>query len=227
MINNPSQRRQRQAHHEEVKEFEEEVIQIDRVTRVVKGGRRLRFRATVVIGDKRGRVGFGIGKANEVTVAIKKAVSQAKKHLIRVPITKSDSIPHKIQIKFKAATVLLIPAGPGTGIIAGGAIRKVAELAGIKNLLSKELGAVNRLNNAQATLIALKKLREISSLAKNFKKEEEKKHQKMAEKITEKMPEKKVEQKEEKKMEIKPKKINKKEEEEESIEKIKKKLIHM
>lgn len=219
---NKSQRRPRQAQNEEVKEFEEEVIQIDRVTRVVKGGRRLRFRATVVIGDKRGRVGFGIGKANEVSVAIKKAVSQAKKHLIRVPITKSDSIPHKIQIKFKAATILLIPAGPGTGIIAGGAIRKVAELAGIKNLLSKELGAVNRLNNAQATLIALKKLREIPELAKNFKKEEEKKQQK----ITEKMPEKKAEQKEEK-TDVKPKKINKKEEEEESIEKIKEKLIHM
>lgn len=221
MINNSSQRRQRQVRHEEVKEFEEEVIQIDRVTRVVKGGRRLRFRATVVIGDKRGRVGFGIGKANEVTVAIKKAVSQAKKHLIHVPITKSDSIPHEIQIKFKAATVLLIPAGPGTGIIAGGAIRKVAELAGIKNLLSKELGAVNRLNNAQATLMALQKLREIPFLAKNFKKEENKKLEEMAEK-------KKGQQKEEKKMDIKqPKKTNKKAEEEESIEKIKEKLIHM
>lgn len=212
MINNSSQRRPRQAQREEIKEFEEEVIQIDRVTRVVKGGRRLRFRATIVIGDKRGRVGFGIGKANEVTSAIKKATAQAKKSLIRVPITKSDSIPHEIQVKFKSAMVLLIPAGPGTGIIAGGAIRKVAELAGIKNLLSKELGAVNRLNNAQATLIALKKLREIPSSAKNFKKEEDKKHQEVAEKKIDVTP---------------PKKINRKKEEEESIEKIKEKLIHM
>lgn len=171
-----------QGHHRprEEKEFAEEVVQIDRVTRVVKGGRRMRFRATVVVGDKRGRVGIGIGKSNEVTTSIKKATAQAQKDLIRVPITKSDSIPHEIQVKFKSAKILLMPARPGTGIIAGGAVRKVVELAGIKNILSKALGTNNRLSNAQATLKALKELTEIPHLAKNFKKDDEEKARKKA-----------------------------------------------
>lgn len=198
----------------EVKEFEEEVIQIDRVTRVVKGGRRLRFRATVVIGDKKGRVGVGIGKSNEVTTAIKKASSQAQKNLINIPITKSDSIPHRIQVKFKSAKILLMPAGPGTGIIAGGAIRKVAELAGIKNLLSKAFGTTNRLSNAQAAIIALKGLTEIPELSKRFKKLESQQPPIKEELGQEPTPEKKP-----------PKK--KEEEKEEGIEEIKKKLINM
>src|SRR3989338_3911725 len=103
----------------EKKEFDEEVLQIDRVTRVVKGGRRLRFRATVAIGDRRGRVGIGIGKATEVVNAIQKAVSDAKKALIRVPITKRDTIPHAVSIKYKAAKIMLLPAAPGTWVIAG------------------------------------------------------------------------------------------------------------
>lgn len=142
---------------EEAKEYQEEVIQIDRVTRVVKGGRRLRFRATVVIGNKKGKVGIGTGKANEVTNAIQKAVRQAKKNVIVVPM-RNETIPHDIKIKFGSAKVLLMPASKGTGIIAGGPIRKVIELAGVKNILSKALGGSNKLNNAKATFEALKKL---------------------------------------------------------------------
>lgn len=144
--------------HEEKREFDEEVIQLDRVTRVVKGGRRMRFRATVVIGNRRGKVGIGIGKSNEVASAVKKAVSQAKKGLVTIPIY-NDTIPHRIQTKYKASKVLLLPAGPGTGIIAGGAARKVIELSGIKNILSKTLGSSNRVNNTKATFMALTSLR--------------------------------------------------------------------
>ena len=138
----------------ENKEFEEEVIAIDRVTRVVKGGRRLRFRATVVIGDKKGRVGIGIGKSNEVTGAISKAITKAKKSLITIPLI-NDTIPHEIKHKFKAAKILLMPAAPGTGIIAGGAIRKVVGLAGIKNILGKSIGSNNKLSTTRATFEAL------------------------------------------------------------------------
>jgi len=147
------------AHEKEQKEFEEEVLQIDRVTRVVKGGRRLRFRATVAIGDRRGRVGVGIGKASEVITGIKKAVTKAKKDLIKVPITKGDTIPHEIDIKYKAAHLVIMPASQGTGVIAGGALRKILHLAGVKNVLSKNLGARNALITAQASIEALKSLR--------------------------------------------------------------------
>lgn len=141
----------------EPSEYEEEVLQIDRVTRVVKGGRRLRFRATVVVGNKKGTVGMGLGKSNEVVGAIKKAIHQAKKNLIHVPL-KNGTIPHEVNVKFKSAKLIMLPASPGTGIIAGGAVRKIAELAGIKNMLSKIFGARNRITNAYATLQALKKL---------------------------------------------------------------------
>jgi len=150
----------------EVKEFEEEVIEIDRVTRVVKGGRRMRFRATVAIGDKKGRVGIGIGKANEVTAAIQKAITQAKKSLIRVPIF-NNTIPHDIKIKFKSAKIIMMPAGPGTGIIAGGPVRKLVVLAGIKNILSKCLGTNNRVTNTQAAFMALGLLRQRTAPVKN------------------------------------------------------------
>ncbi len=142
----------------EVKEFEEEVIQVDRVTRVVKGGRRLRFRATVVIGDKKGTVGYGIGKATEVQQAIQKAVAKAKKRLIKVPVY-NETIPHMIQVKFKASEVMMKPASIGTGIIAGGAVRQILELAGVHNILSKSLGSNNKINVAKATYEALTKLR--------------------------------------------------------------------
>jgi small subunit ribosomal protein S5 len=151
--------RKNQRRRREPKEFEEEVIQVDRVTRVTKGGRQLRFRATVVIGDKKGRVGYGIGKSSEVQGAIQKAVSKAKKDLINVPIY-NGTIPHSIQVKFKAAKVLLKPAGEGTGVIAGGAVRKMLDLAGVKNVLSKSLGSNNRLNTTKAAYKALSELRE-------------------------------------------------------------------
>lgn len=160
----------------EVKEFEEEVIQIDRVTRVVKGGRRLRFRATVVIGNKKGKVGVGIGKSTEVAGAISKAVAQAKKNLIVVPMA-GQTIPHRIAVKFKSARIMLMPAIPGTGIKAGGSVRKVIELSGIKDVMGKCIGSPNRLNNSQAAIEALKKLKNIPWLknasVEAVKKEEE------------------------------------------------------
>lgn len=144
----------------EVKEFEEEVIQVDRVTRVVKGGRRLRFRATVAIGNKKGTVGYGIGKASEVQQAIQKAIAKAKKRLIHVPIY-GGSIPHPIQVKFKASKVFMKPAHPGTGMIAGGAVRQILELAGVHNVLSKSFGSTNKINTAKATYHALTLLQEL------------------------------------------------------------------
>jgi small subunit ribosomal protein S5 len=143
----------------EQKEFEEEVLQIERVTRVVKGGRRLRFRVTVAIGDHRGRVGLGIGKASEVIIGIKKAVTRAKKNLIRIPITKGDTIPHGVNVKYKASHLIIMPASQGTGVIAGGALRKILHLAGVKNVLSKSLGSRNTLVSAQASMKALESLR--------------------------------------------------------------------
>ncbi|MBD3270865.1 30S ribosomal protein S5 [Candidatus Peregrinibacteria bacterium] len=160
----------------EQKEFEEEVIQIDRVTRVVKGGRRLRFRATVVIGNKKGKVGVGIGKSVEVTGAISKAIAQAKKDMINVPMA-GTTIPHQIKHKFKSSNILLLPACPGTGIKAGGSIRKVLELAGIKDIMSKSYGTTNKLNNSQGTISALSTLKTIPwlKIQPNLSDEEEKK----------------------------------------------------
>lgn len=141
----------------EQKEFEETILQIARVTRVVKGGRRMRFRVSVIIGDKKGRVALGIGKAGEVLMAIQKAVAVAKKQLVRIPIFE-DTIPHEINATFKASRVLLFPAPEGTGVIAGGAVRKILELAGVKNVLSKVHGSRNPLNIAYCTFTALAQL---------------------------------------------------------------------
>ncbi len=145
-------------------EFEERIIQVDRVTYVVAGGKRLRFRVLVVIGDRKGRVGYGIGKATEVPVSVKKAVSQAKKNLIKVAIVK-NTIPHEIKYKFGAAYIFLKPAREGTSIIAGGSVRAVLELAGIKNILSKIIGSANKINNVKATINALKSLKAIAPKA--------------------------------------------------------------
>ena len=161
-------------HMREKKEYEEEVIQIDRVTRVVKGGRRLRFRATVAIGNRKGKVGVGVGKSTEVTGAIQKAIAQAKKTIITVPMVE-NTIPHRIKIKFKSAKLLLMPACPGTGIIAGGPLRKIFGLAGIKDIQGKCLGNNNRVTNSLATIMALASLKEIPWLVK---KEPEKKPEK-------------------------------------------------
>lgn len=143
----------------EPKEFEESIIQIARVTRVVKGGRRMRFRIAVVIGDKKGRVGFGVGKSGEVLGGIQKAIFAAKKNLMTINIDKNtESIPHEVKGKFKASQVLLLPAPKGKGIVAGGAVRKILELAGVKNVLSKMHGSRNALNATRATLNALQLL---------------------------------------------------------------------
>ena len=137
----------------------DKLVYINRVTKVVKGGKRLSFSALVVTGDGNGHVGIGVGKANSVPEAINKAGATAKKNLIKVPLPRA-TIPHEITIRFGAANVLLKPAAPGTGIIAGGSIRAVVEAVGIKDILTKSLGSPNRINTAKATILALSRLKE-------------------------------------------------------------------
>jgi len=137
----------------------DKLVYINRVTKVVRGGKRLRFSALSVTGDGNGHVGIGVGKANEVPGAINKAGAIARKNLIKVPLA-GTTIPHEIKIKFGAAEVLLKPAAPGIGIIAGGSIRAVVEAAGIKDILTKSLGSSNRINTAKATILALSRLKE-------------------------------------------------------------------
>lgn len=149
-------RRKGRGEEREEKEFLEELLQIDRVTRVVKGGRRLRFRATVAIGDRKGRVGFGVDKATEVPQAIAKAVRNARKNLIEVSI-RNGTIPHEVRMKFKASKILIMPAKAGTGIIAGGSMRKIADLAGIEDMLGKNFGSNNRITSGKAMMLALAK----------------------------------------------------------------------
>ncbi len=149
---------------EEAVPFEERVIEVGRVSRTQKGGRRIRFRALVVVGDKQGNVGMGIGKANEITAAVAKASYQAKKNIVTVPIVRK-SIPHEIQGKFDSAIVMLKPASIGTSIIAGSSVRPILELAGVENVVAKCLTrTTNKLNNAYATLQALRSLRDIKEL---------------------------------------------------------------
>lgn len=138
----------------EQSQYDHEVLDVARVVRVVKGGRRFRFRASVVVGDRAGRVGFGTGKSRDVQEAIQKAQLQAEKHVITVPLTKEGTIFHQVKSNFKGASILLRPAQPGTGVIAGGVVRTVADLAGVKDLVSKVYGSSNKINNVLATLKA-------------------------------------------------------------------------
>ena len=166
----PQRRGQRRRKIETVEpvesEWKEQVVQIRRVTKVVKGGKKLSFRAIVIVGNKKGQVGMGVAKAAEVIIAIQKAVADARKNLITVPIFKT-TIPHMVTGRSGAGSVVLKPASHGTGVIAGGAVRAVLELSGIENILSKSLGSKSPLNAANATLDALKSLRSFSDVARS------------------------------------------------------------
>jgi len=142
---------------QEPKEFEEIVINIDRVSRVVKGGRRFRFKALVVVGDRKTKVGVGVAKGADVQAAVAKATDVAKKHMIIIPVL-NETVPHDAEVRFSGAQVLLKPAAPGTGIIAGGVIRTIIGVTGIRNLLSKSLGSTNKVNIAYATVAALQSM---------------------------------------------------------------------
>lgn len=140
---------------EEPKEFDERIVHIDRVARVVKGGRRFRFRALVVVGDHKGKIGMGIAKGADVTTAVSKAVEVAKKNFMHVHIV-NGTVAHESEVKVGGARIFLKPASPGTGLISGGVVRVVLEVAGISNVLSKSLGSSNKINTAYATLEALR-----------------------------------------------------------------------
>ncbi|PIP65684.1 30S ribosomal protein S5 [Candidatus Peregrinibacteria bacterium CG10_big_fil_rev_8_21_14_0_10_49_16] len=168
----------------EPSEFAETTLSVDRVTRVVKGGRRMRFRAIVVVGNRKGKVGIGTGKANEVQAAVQKASKNAKRAMVSIPLV-GGTIPHTVEVKFKAAKLRLIPAAEGTGIIVGGSPRTVLEHAGVKDVLSKRFGTTNKLVNAQALMKALAKLRQPKAAAAaqetETKKEEVKKEENVKE----------------------------------------------
>nr|GMD47705.1 30S ribosomal protein S5, chloroplastic [Ipomoea batatas] len=145
--------------------FDERVVQVRRVTKVVKGGKQLHFRAVVVVGDKKGQVGVGVGKAKEVIAAVQKSALNARRNIITVPMTKYSTFPHRAEAKYGAAKVMLRPASPGSGVIAGGAVRVVLELAGLQNALGKQLGSNNALNNARATVEAILQMRQFREVA--------------------------------------------------------------
>jgi small subunit ribosomal protein S5 len=140
--------------------YEEKIVQIKRVTKVVKGGKKMTFRAIVIVGDNQKRVGVGVGRAEDVNLAIDKAVLNGKKSLITVPLTYQSSIPHIVKSSFGACSIMIRPAAEGSGVIAGGSVKTVLELAGFKNVLAKQFGAKNVLNNAKATVQALTRLNE-------------------------------------------------------------------
>ncbi len=155
--NNNGPRGRREQAPAEPKQFEELVINVDRVSRVVKGGRRFRFKALVAVGDHKNKIGVGVAKGADVQVAIQKATDVAKKNLITIPVI-NETIPHENEVKYSGARVLLKPAAPGTGIIAGGVVRSIIGLTGIRNMLSKSLNSTNKVNIAYATVEALRTL---------------------------------------------------------------------
>src|SRR6056297_1644516 len=162
------------AGEEKKEEFEQRILDIARVTRVMAGGKRMNFRATVVIGDKNGRVGVGVKKGADVSIAVNKAVNKAKKDIVTVPII-NDTIPHKIKEKVGAAKIMFKPAPAGSGVIAGGIVRVILELTEIKNVSSKILGTNNKMNNARCTLEALRNLRRTEANSKKDTKQNEEK----------------------------------------------------
>ncbi len=153
---------------EEAKEFKEEMLEIARVTRVTAGGRQLRFRASSVIGDGKGRVGLGIGKSGEVQGAIEKAIRDAKKNLVTFNIV-NDTIAHDVSVNYKSSTLFLHPAHPGTGIIAGGAVRKICAVSGLKDVIAKQHGSSNPITNARVAMKAFAALKPVSQI-RNFSK---------------------------------------------------------
>ena len=154
--------------NENQKGINHKVIEIRRVCKVGKGGKTLSFRALIVVGNQKGIVGLGIGKASQVLNAIKKGQSKAIQNRVQIAMTRTKTIPHRSEAAFGAALVVLRPAAPGSGVIAGGAIRTVLESAGIKNILAKQLRSKNKINNARATIVALNNLRFITTTAKNL-----------------------------------------------------------
>lgn len=152
------------ARNEEVKEFEERVVGINRVTKVVKGGRRLRLAALVVVGDRNGRVGFGTGKAQEVPEAIRKAIEAAKKNIVTVPMV-GTTVPHEVLGVFGGGKILIKPAVEGSGVAAGGAVRAVLELAGVADVTSKSLGSNTAINVVRATVEGLQQLKRAEEVA--------------------------------------------------------------
>ena len=146
--------------------YEEKIIQVTRVTKVVKGGKKLTFRAIVIVGDAKRKVGVGVGRADDVNLAMDKAILNAKKNLITVPLTLNYSIPHVVKANYGACKIMIRPSSLGTGVIAGGSVRTVLELAGIKNVVAKQFGASSILNNAKATILALTNLNQQIELGK-------------------------------------------------------------
>ncbi|MDX2098772.1 MAG: 30S ribosomal protein S5 [Leptolyngbyaceae cyanobacterium bins.59] len=159
-----NRRKEKRAREKET-DWQERVVQIRRVTKVVKGGKKLSFRAIVIVGNERGQVGVGVGKASDVIGAVRKGVADGRKHVIDVPLTKANSIPHPVSSAGGGAKVMMRPAAPGTGVIAGGSVRTVLELAGVRNVLAKQLGSGNPLNNARAAVNALASLRTFAEVA--------------------------------------------------------------
>ena len=166
-------RNNRREHTQEEKLFDEQTVSIDRVSRTVKGGRRLRFKALVVVGDRKNKVGVGVSKGRDVQQAVEKATNIAKKTMITIPV-ENDTLPHEVELKYGASRVLLKPAAPGTGIIAGGVVRTIIGVTSVKNLVSKSIGSTNKVNVAYATIKALSELKPRAEWVGNKAKKEEK-----------------------------------------------------